>query len=120
MTDQEKEKVYQEALTFLRSPLTNKDTYAESLEQLRSLEDYKDASALYQKYSAEFEEKNVRDKELDERRKKVRMIQLLVCLGGLVLAVLLILLVVYGLRNPPWVSNETAGAWIDSIRGFTL
>ncbi len=102
MTDQEKEKAYQTAVGFLSSSLTNSENIEESLAILKELGDYKDADVLYKKYAAFYARQAEEKAFLDKRLRVKRGLQWGATVLGLIIAVALILLVVYGLRNPPW------------------
>lgn len=102
MTDLEKERIYKEAVGFLTSSLTNDETVEASLKALESLEDYKDARDLFLKYSKIHEVALEEKAELDKRRNVTRKLQWFLMMAGLAVATILIVILVYALRNPPW------------------
>lgn len=102
MTDLEKERIYKEAVGFLTSSLTNDETVEASLKALESLGDYKDARDLFLKYSKIHEAALEEKAELDKRRNVTRKLQWLLMMAGLAVATVLIVILVYALRNPPW------------------
>ena len=102
MTDFEKEKIYRQSVELLSSSLTNSENMEESLEALKSLGDYKDAPQLLEKFTKVYEKQVEDNARLDKRRKVSRGLQTLLLGVGFLVVLGLILLLVYGLRNPPW------------------
>ena len=102
MTDFEKEKIYREAVGFLSSSLTNSENMEESLKALASLGDYKDAPELLVKFTAQYQKQTEENARLNRRRKVSRALQTVMLGIGFAVVLGLILLLVYGLRNPPW------------------
>ena len=102
MTDFEKEKIYKSAVEQLSSSLTNSENMASSLEALASLKDYKDAPSLLEKYTKIYQKQLEDTARLDKRRKVSRALQAVLVGVGFAVVLGLILLLVYGLRNPPW------------------
>lgn len=102
MTDFEKEKIYREAVEFLSSSLTNSENMESSLKALASLGDYKDAPVLLEKYEKIYRTQTEDEDRRTKRRKVSRALQTVMLGVGFVVVLGLILLLVYGLRNPPW------------------
>ena len=102
MTDFEKEKIYRESVELLSSSLTNSENMEASLEALKSLGDYKDAPELFEKFTKIYEKQVEDNARLDKRRKVSRGLQTFMLGIGFLVVLGLILLLVYGLRNPPW------------------
>lgn len=102
MTDFEKEKIYRESVELLSSSLTNSENMEASLRALESLGDYKDAPELLVKFTKIYEKQLEDNARLDKRRKFSRGLQTLLLGVGFAVVLGLILLLVYGLRNPPW------------------
>ncbi len=98
ITDAEKEKAYERAVRYLSSSLTNSELIEESLDILQSLGDYKDAQALYVKFSAQNEAKKEETAALLQRRKTGRKIQALLVGLGFAAILLFILILVYALK----------------------
>ena len=102
MTDFEKEKIYKEAVGFLTSSLTNNENIEKSLDALKSLGDYKDAEQLYDQYHKAFLLQQEVEAQRDKRRKMTRRVQWFLTFIGVGIATLLILILVYALKSPPW------------------
>ena len=102
MTEFEKEKIYRESVELLSSSLTNSENMEASLKALASLGAYKDAPALLEKFTKQYELQKEENERLDKRRKVSRGLQTLLLGVGFAVVLGLILLLVYGLRNPPW------------------
>ena len=102
MTDFEKEKIYRESVDFLSSSLTNSENMEASLKALESLGDYQDAPELFVKFTAIYQKQTEDNARLDKRRKISRGLQTVMLGIGFAVVLGLVLLLVYGLRNPPW------------------
>ena len=102
MTEFEKEKIYRESVDFLSSSLTNSENMEASLKALESLGDYKDAPELLVKFTAIYQKQTEDNARLDKRRKISRGLQTVMLGIGFAVVLGLVLLLVYGLRNPPW------------------
>lgn len=102
MTDFEKEKIYRESVELLSSSLTNSENMEASLEALKSLGDYKDSPELLVKFTAIYQKQTEDNARLDKRRKISRGLQTIMLGIGFAVVLGLVLLLVYGLRNPPW------------------
>ena len=74
----------------------------ESLKALASLGDYKDAPELLVKFTAQYQKQSEENARLNKRRKVSRALQTVMLGIGFAIVLGLILLLVYGLRNPPW------------------
>lgn len=102
MTEAEKEKRYKEALSYLTSSLTNDENIEQSLATLEMLGDYKDAPDLLARYRTEYQKRLEEDASLEKRRRVMRGLQWFFTFVGFAVVTLLIVILVYGLRNPPW------------------
>ena len=98
MSDHEKEAVYQRALQYLTSSLTNDELFEESLLNLRSLGDYKDCESLLKKYEKQYAERKEKTEALAKKRKTSRRLQGIAVGIGFAVVLGLILLLVYALK----------------------
>ena len=98
LSDAEKEKLYQRAVGYVTSSLTNDELFEESLAILQSLGDYKHAATLYCKYAAQYKARCEERAALSKKRKTSRFWQGVVAaiVFGAILALILIL--VYALK----------------------
>ncbi len=98
MTDLQKEQLYQRALGYLTSSLTNNELFEESLDTLLALGDYKDSAALYQKYNLQYAAKQEETAALNQKRKASRIFQGVMVGIGFAVILSLILILVYALK----------------------
>ena len=98
LTEAQKEALYQRAIGYLTSSLTNDELYQESLDALLSLGGYKDSEALYAKYSAQFVLKREETASLARKRRASRIFQGIAVTIGLGIVLILILILVYALK----------------------
>ena len=98
MSDAQKGRLYERALGYLTSSLTNDELYEESLNMLLSLGDYKDSAELYVKYNAQYAKKREETMSLSKKRKVSRAFQGVMVGIGFGIVVLLILILVYALK----------------------
>lgn len=98
LTDAEREAIYQRAIGYLGSSLTNDELFEESLNALLYLGEYKDAEALYQKYRAQYLVKREATATLAKKRKASRIFQGVMVGLGFGAVLLLILILVYALK----------------------
>lgn len=98
MTDAQKEAIYQRAIGYLTSSLTNDELFKESLDNLLLLDEYKDSSLLYQKYKAQYDAKHEETELLAKKRKASRVFQGVMVGLGFAVVLALILILVYALK----------------------
>jgi len=98
MTDAQKEEIYNRAIGYLTSSLTNDELFEESLNDLLALGEYKDSSVLYQKYKAQYDAKHEETASLAKKRKASRIFQGVMVGLGFAAVLALILILVYALK----------------------